>query len=522
MKKVNIITAEEAALKVQDGDTIATGGFVSCACPETLSTALEKRFLETGHPNNLTLFFAAGQGHRDGTGGDHYGHEGMVKRVIGGHWDRAPRLGDLALANKIEAYNLPQGVISHMYRDIAAHNIGTITHVGLYTFADPRNGGGKLNDVTKEDLVKIVNIEGEERLLYKGFPINVVFLRASYCDEYGNCTVHREIGPLDVTAMAQACKNSGGKVIVQVEKIVQGGSLDPKLVAIPGIYVDSVVVGSEEDNMQCLGMPYDGALTGEFRIPVDAIPPIPMDAKKIIARRAAMELPPDAIVNLGTGAPEKIANVAAEEGISDRMTLTVEAGSIAGVPYGGTQFGAAANAMCIIPHNVQFDFYQGGGLDVAFLGLAETAPNGDLNVSKFGTRLAGAGGFIDITQNAKKVVYCGTFTAKGLKTDCVDGKLVITQEGSKKKFVNAVEHITFSGDYANKVKQPVLYITERCVFALRPEGVTLIEIAPGIDLQTQILDQMEFTPHIERQADGSIKLMDARIFRDELMGLAND
>ena len=404
MKKVRVITAEEAALMVNDGDTISTGGFVSCACPEALSTALEKRFLETGHPRDLTLFFAAGQGHRDGTGGDHYGHEGMVKRVVGGHWDRAPKLGDLALANKIEAYNLPQGVITHMYRDIAAHNIGTITHVGLYTFADPRNGGGKLNECTKEDLVKLVNIEGEERLLYKPIPIDVCLIRASYADEYGNCTVHREIGPLDVTAQAQATKNSGGKVIVQVEKIVQGGSLDPKLVKIPGIYVDAIVVGSIEDNMQCLGMPYDGALTGEFRIPVDAIPAIPLDAKKILARRAAMELPQDAIVNLGTGAPEKIANVAAEEGISDKLILTVEAGGIAGVPYGGTQFGASANAMAILDHNVQFDFYQGGGLDVAFLGLAETAPNGDLNVSKFGTRLAGAGGFIDITQNAKKVV----------------------------------------------------------------------------------------------------------------------
>ena len=515
MKKVRVISAEEAALLVEDGQTVSTGGFVSCACPEALSKALEQRFLETGHPRELTLFFAAGQGHRDGSGGDHYGHEGMVKRVIGGHWDRAKSLGDLALANKIEAYNLPQGVITHMYRDIAAHNIGTITHVGLNTFVDPRKGGGKLNAVTTEDIVKLIEIEGEERLLYKAFPIDVVFLRASYADEYGNCTVHREIGPLDSTAMAQACKNSGGKVIVQVEKIVEAGSLDPKLVKIPGIYVDSLVVGSAEDNMQCLGMPYDGSFTGEFRIPVDAIEPVPLNQRKVIARRAAMELPKDAIVNLGTGVPETIANVAAEEGISDYMTLTVEAGSIAGVPAGGTQFGAAANPMAILDHNVQFDFYQGGGLDVAFLGLAETAPNGDLNVSKFGDRLAGAGGFIDITQNAKKVCYCGTFTAKGLKTECEDGKLKILEEGKKKKFVEEVEHVTFSGDYAVKVGQPVLYITERAVFELGSDGVTLIEIAPGVDLEKDILGQMEFVPNISKD----LKLMDERIFREEPMGL---
>ena len=235
--------------------------------------------------------------------------------------------------------------------------------------------------------------------------------------------------------MAQACKNSGGKVIVQAERIVEAGSLDPKLVKIPGIYVDTVVVGTEEENMQCLGMPYDGSLTGEFRIPFEDIPPAELSQRKIIARRAAMELPPDAIVNLGTGVPEVIANVAAEEGIADYMTLTVEAGSIAGVPMGGTQFGAAANSMCILEHNVQFDFYQGGGLDIAFLGLAETAANGDLNVSKFGDRLAGAGGFIDITQNAKKVCYCGSFTAKGLEIECHNGGLKIKKEGARKEFV---------------------------------------------------------------------------------------
>ena len=515
MKKVKIMTAKDAVRQITDNMTIATGGFVSCACPEALSGALEARFLETGHPKDLTLLFAAGQGHRDGTGGDHYGHEGLVKRVIGGHWDRAPRLGTLALENKIEAYNLPQGVITHMYRDIAAHNIGTITHVGLNTFVDPRKGGGKLNEATKEDLVNVIEIEGQERLLYKLFPIDAVFLRASYADAYGNCTVHREIGPLDVTAMAQACKNSGGKVIVQVEKIVEAGSLDPKLVKIPGIYVDTVVVGTDEENMQCLGMPYDGSLTGEFRIPFDAIPAAPLSERKIIARRAAMELPKDAIVNLGTGMPEVIANVAAEEGISSYMTLTVEAGSIAGVPMGGTQFGAAANSMCILEHNVQFDFYHGGGLDIAFLGLAETAANGDLNVSKFGTRLAGAGGFIDITQNAKKVCYCGTFTAKGLEVECHKGGLKIKKEGIRKKFVETVEHVTFSGEYAVKVKQPVLYITERAVFELREEGLTLIEIAPGISLRKDIFNQMDFVPRIAR----NLRLMDERIFIEEPMGL---
>ncbi len=517
MKKVNVISAEKAAILINDNDTIATGGFVSCACPEALSGALEKRFVETGSPRDLTLFFAAGQGQRgEGTGGDHFGHEGLVKRVIGGHWDRAPKLGKLAIDNKIEAYNLPQGVITHMYRDIAANNGWTMTHVGLYTFADPRNGGGKLNDCTSDDLVKLIEIEGEERLLYKNFPIDVVFLRASFADELGNCTVHKEVGPLDVTAMAQACKNSGGKVIVQVEKIVSAGTLDPKLVKIPGIYVDSIVIGSEEENMQCLGMPYDGSLTGEYRVTMDAIPPIDFGIRKIIARRASLELKDNVVVNLGTGMPEAISNVAAEEGISDRMTLTVEAGPIAGIPMSKAQFGASANPMSILEHNVQFDFYQGGGIDIAYLGLAETAANGDLNVSKFGDRMAGAGGFIDITQNSKKVCYCGAFTAKGLEVDCEDGNLKIKKEGSKKKFVKEVEHVTFSGYYATKKNQSILYITERAVFELRENGLTLIEIAPGVNLEKDVLDNMEFKPLIS----SALKTMDKRIFIESAMGLS--
>ena len=405
-----------------------------------------------------------------------------------------------------------------MFRDIAAHNVGTISSVGLYTFVDPRLQGGKVNDVTKEDIVKLIDVDGKEQLLYKSQQIQIAFLRASYADEFGNCTMHREVAPFDVTALAQACKNSGGKVVVQVEKIVQGGTLDPKLVAIPGIYVDAIVVGDPKVNQQCIGEEYDGSLTGEYRVPLDAIPTIPLDAKKIIARRAVMELPRDAVVNLGVGAPEKIANVATEEGISNYMTLTVESGITGGIPMGGGKFGGVANPLAILPHNVQFDFYQGGGLDVAFLGLAEVQPDGAINASKFGRRLAGPGGFIDITQNAKKDVFCGTFTTKGLRVACQDGKLVITQEGAKKKFVNTVQQITFSGKYANQIQQPVLYITERAVFELRPEGVTLIEIAPGIDLQTQILDQMEFKPLI----DDDLKTMDSRIFRDEPMGIRND
>ena len=514
MKKVRVITAEEAALMVKDGDTVSTGGFVSCACPEALTKALENRFVETGHPRDLTLFFAAGQGHRDGTGGDHFGHEGMCKRVVGGHWDRAAKLGELALANKLEAYNLPQGVITHMYRDIAAHNIGTITHVGLNTFVDPRHEGGKLNECTKEDLVKLVNIDGEERLLYKPIPINVCLVRGSYADEYGNCTVHREIGPLDVTAQCQATKNSGGIVIVQVEKIVQGGTLDPRLVKIPGIYVDAIVAAAPENHMQTFGTGYNPAYCGEVRVPVSSLKPLALDQRKVVARRAAMELVPNAITNLGIGMPEGVAAVAAEEGLQG-MVLTTEAGTIGGIPAGGKDFGVTINPDCILDQPYQFDFYDGGGLDVAFLGLAQADEKGNINVSKFGPKIAGCGGFINITQNAKKVVYCGTFTAGGLKIDVADGELKLLQEGRDKKFLKDVEQVTFSGEYAVEKGQPVLYITERAVFELTPEGVELKEIAPGIDLQKDVLDQMDFAPIVR-----DVKPMDSRIFQAGPMGLA--
>lgn len=515
MKTMKVLTAREAVDWVKDGDTVASSGFVGSAIPEALLTALEEKFLEVGAPRNLTYFYAGSQGNRDGRGGDHFAHKGMTKRVIAGHYNTAPALGKCFLNNEIEGYNLPQGTLSQLVRDIAAHKVGTITHVGLNTFVDPRKGGGKVNEITTENMVEVVDILGEERLLYKSFPINVAFIRGSYADELGNVTMEREVGPGEVTALAQAAKNSGGRVIVQVEKIVKAGTLDARLVRIPRIYVDALVVADPCHHHQSYDCEFDPSLTGEVKIPLGSIPVPPLSAKKVIGRRAAMELTENTVVNLGIGVPEYISAVANEEGIGDYMTLTVEAGPVGGVPAGGTRFGAAVNPECLLCHHEQFDFYDGGGVDLAFLGLAQADEEGNINVSRFGPRISGCGGFINITQNAKRVFFCGTFTAGGLKMAIGNGEMKVLEEGREKKFIKEVEQTTFSGEYANKTNQPVMYITERAVFELRKDGVYLTEIAPGIDLQTQVLDLMDFVPKM----DGAPKLMDARIFRDEPMGL---
>lgn len=517
-KKGKVVSAEEAVRVIRPGDTVATGGFVGIGFPEEIAIALESYYLGHGRPGNLTLLYAAGQGDGKDRGLNHLGHEGLVERVIGGHWGLVPKLQRLALENKIVAYNLPQGVISHMYRDIAAHKPRTITTVGLGTFVDPRNGGGKLNERTEEEIVELIEFDGQEYLAYKTLPINVALLRGTTADTDGNITMEKEALTLEALAIATAAKNSGGFVIVQVERVAEKGTLNARQVKIPGVMVDCVVVSRPENHWQTFLEIYNPAFSSEVKVPIQSIEPMEMSARKIIARRAAFELKPNSVVNLGIGMPEGISSVANEEKILEFITLTAEPGVIGGLPAGGLNFGAATNTEAVIDQPSQFDFYDGGGLDIAFLGLAQADKNGNLNVSKFGPKLAGAGGFINISQNAKKVVFVGTFTAGGLKVSVEEGRLRIDREGKVGKLLDQVEHVTFSGNYAVLQNQPVLYVTERCVFSLTPEGMRLIEVAPGIDIEKDILSLMEFAPIIPEH----IEPMDARIFGLEPMGLRDE
>ncbi|PXV88326.1 propionate CoA-transferase [Lachnotalea glycerini] len=515
MIKANFISASEAAQLVKDEDTICTIAMTLVSASESILKALEKKFMETNHPKNLTLLHSCGQSDRK-DGIQHFAHEGMIKRIIGSHWGLQPKWMEMIANNQVEAYCLPQGQIAQLYRSMACGLPGKMSKVGLQTFIDPRYEGGKMNERTKKlgDIIDIITYENEEYMFYKKIPIDVCIIRGTTCDEMGNLTTTQEAMKLEVLPAVLAAKCHGGKVIAQVKQVAQTGTLNPKDVVVPGVFIDAIVVcdNPEIDHRQTSSWVYDPSYCGQLRVPQNTIEPAPFNERKFIARRATMEIYPGAVINLGTGIPnDMVGKVCSEEGVSEDVMITVESGIYGGIQAGGIDFGIGQNLYAMINHHEQMDYYNGAGVDITFMGLGELDEEGNVNSTKMGSKCTGAGGFIDITQNAKKVVFCGTFSAGDAQYEFIDNKLVILKEGRITKLVSKVAQISFNGSLAKGKNQQVVIVTERAVFELTKEGVVLIEIAPGIDLQTQVLDRMQFKPIISE----SLKRMDTDLFKQD-------
>lgn len=487
------MSAERAVGLIRDGDTVGLvgggGGLMEASC---LFAAVEKRFLETGHPRDLTAVHSLGIGDRKTRGMNCFAHKGMVRKVIGGHWPWSPRMQQMARDNEIEAYALPGGVVMQLYREIAAKRPGLLTHVGLGTFVDPRREGGRMNAAAKEELVERISIEGRDYLRYKPFPVNIAIIRGSFADAHGNVSLDQEAANVEIYAVALAAHNCGGKVIVQVRTAVDVGTLPARSVRIPGAIVDAVVVDPE----QRMGYEtvYDPVMSGERHGPPPKHPPRPINVRQVIARRAAQELTQGAVLNYGFGIPDAVARLVELRGEGDLYYQTIEHGTYGGELLDGALFGFARNASAMIDGPSQFDFYSGGGLDIAFLGFGELDREGNVNVSKLGGVAVGPGGFIDIAQNARTVVFCGTFDTKGTETEIGGGRLSITRQGDVRKLVRAVEQVTFSGEQSRSSGQEAIYVTERAVFRLGEAGLVLTDIAPGIDIRRDILERIDFAP----------------------------
>ena len=512
---MKIIELSDLGGIVKDGMAVAGAGFSKAGIADYVYKGLEDSFVNTGHPKDITMIInALGGTGVVGTYNDHFGPEGMVSDVRVSHIQLAPRVRDQIDAGKIQGHMYPLGALAQLYRDMGAGKPGTLSKAGLGTFVDPRQDGGRMNDITKDDICRLVEIDGEEWLFYPAFPIDVAIIKATYADESGNISMEHEPTVSDAFNTVQAAKQQGGISIVQVEKVVKNGELLARNIEVPGIMVDYVVVAPKEYSKQTVEIDYDPVLCQLETQDLSKIEKMPLNIKKLIARRSTMELRKGDKVNLGYGIPEFCGDIAAEEGKSRDFTLTCECVLMGGVPGSGMEFGTTRNADYVTDMAKMMDWYDGGGLDVSVLGFGEIDAAGNVNASRFGMSV-GPGGFINITTGTKRNVFCGTFTTGGLKVSAGEGKLSIEQEGKIKKFVNSVEQVTFNADVAFKDGHEIIYVTERAVFELREDEMVLTEIAPGIDLEKDVLSQMDFPVKV---AD-DLKEMDPRIFTDSTMGL---